>query len=66
MKPLVRLYILKGFTAETLGKAIGVSATSIYKYSSGEVYPKQRIFQKMTEVLGVSVNDLYMILRGGK
>ena len=56
----IKYYRLKnGFTQSKLAELIGVNQNTISEYESGKYYPAMDIAIKLSEVLNVSVNDLY-------
>lgn len=62
MKNNIKYYRLKqGLTQSKLAELIGVNQNTISEYESGLYYPAMEIAIKLSEVLNVSINDLYKL-----
>lgn len=53
-----QLRIAMGLTQRQLGGQIGVSATAVGKWETGEYHPKGRYVTKLAEVLGIDLEEL--------
>lgn len=60
-KNLKRAREEKGFSKESLGKAIGVSRQTIYTYEKGNGLLNSEIIGKISAILGVEESDLIAI-----
>jgi len=50
---------LKGLTAEKLGEMVLVEKSTISKYENGCSEPSLEMIMKLSEVLGITPNDLF-------
>ena len=48
----------KGFTQEQLSEASGVSRVTIARFETGKAQPKLPTLKKLSEALGVPIDDL--------
>ena len=49
-----------GLTLEEVGKVIGKSAYTIAKYEKGESVPKWDVFNKLCNLYGFNVDDIFL------
>jgi transcriptional regulator with XRE-family HTH domain len=49
-----------GFSAATLGRAVGISARQVRRYESGEFEPPLSVAGRIARAIGVPLDDLYL------
>lgn len=49
-----------GLTQKELGKALGVSQVTIWKWEVGQSEPKFSQFQKLCDICGVKTEDIFL------
>lgn len=52
------LRMQKGLSQQALGEAMGVSATSVYKWEQGKAQPDIDMLRRLSAYFGVTIDDL--------